>query len=117
MKLHIFFSVAFILLAYSHQGALAQESGKRACPIISVSHPESASTGRTLTYKVHIQNGDPSVTPTFKWTVSAGKITSGQGTSEVSVDPEGNNSITVTVEVIGYAAQCQNKASNTRIAD
>lgn len=40
-----------------------------------------------------------------------GKITGGQGTSEVLVKAEGNNSITVTVEVSGYASDCQNKAS------
>lgn len=117
MKLHIFFSVALILLAYSHQGAMAQESGGRSCPLINVSSPELASTGQTLIYKAEIQGGDPSVTPTYKWTVSAGKITGGQGTPEVSVDAEGNHSITVTVEVIGYPASCPNKASYGWIVD
>jgi hypothetical protein len=116
MKLHIFFSVALIL-AYSYESALAQENRGRGCPIINVSRPELASTGPTLTYKANIQSGDPMVTPTFKWTVSVGKITGGQGTSEVSVDSEGNNSITVTVEVIGYAANCPNKAAYSWIAD
>ena len=117
MKLHLFFSVGLILLAYSYQGALAQESRGRGCPVINVSRPESASTGPMLTYRANIQSGDPLVTPTFKWTVSVGKIIGGQGTSEVSIDPEGNNSITVTVEVIGYAANCPNKAAYSWVAD
>jgi hypothetical protein len=57
------------------------------------------------------------VTPRLNWTVSAGKITGGQGTSEVSVDAEGNNSITVTVEVSGYASNCPNKAAYTTFLD
>ena len=117
MKLHIFFSVAVILLAYSSQGAFAQESRGQICPVISVSRSDTASTGPTLLYKANVQNGNPSVTPTFNWTVSGGKITAGQGTSEVSVDSEGNNSITVTVEVSGYAANCQNKASYSSIIE
>lgn len=59
MKLSILFSVAIILLTYSYQDVLAQESGGRGCPIISVSYVESASTTRA--YQANIQNGDPLV--------------------------------------------------------
>jgi hypothetical protein len=114
MKLQLCFSVA-ILLAYSYQAALAQERRGPGCPLISVSQLEPASTGQTHIYKASIQNGDPSVTPKFNWTVLDRKITSGQGTSEVSVAVEGNNSFTVSVEVTGYAANCQNKASYSLI--
>jgi|KBSSwiStaDraftv2_1062776.scaffolds.fasta_scaffold37648_4 hypothetical protein len=115
MKLHRIFSLAVILLAYSYQGASAQESRGPACPVISVSQIGSASTGSTIIYKVTIQNGDPLVTPKFNWTVSAGKITGGQDTAQVSV--EGNDTITVTVEVIGFAANCPNKASYSSIVE
>ena len=117
MKLQMFFSVVVILLAYSHQNALAQESRSGGCPVISVSQLEADSTGPKLIYKANVQGGDSLVTPKFNWTVSPGKITGGQGTSKVSVDAEGNNSITVTVEVIGYAANCQNKASYSSIVE
>jgi hypothetical protein len=117
MKLQMFFSVPLVLLAYSHQGALAQESREGSCPMISVSQVEVASTGPRLIYKVNIQGGDALVTPKLNWTVSLGKIASGQGTSEVSVAAEGHNSITVTVEVNGYAAHCQNKASYSTIVE
>jgi hypothetical protein len=113
MKLYI----ALILLAYSHQSAIAQESRGRDCPVIHISHTEPASTGSPLIYNVYIKNGDALVTPKFNWTVWEGKITSGQGTSEVSVETEGNKSITVTVEVMGYPANCQNKASYTTIVE
>lgn len=116
MKLQIVFHVALLVVAFIHQGASAQDS-QGICPIINVSTVEPASTGATLIYKANIQSGDSLVTPKFTWTVSAGKITSGQGTSEVTVDPEGANSITVTVEVTGYASSCPNKAAYTWVAD
>ena len=116
MKLRILFSVALILLAYSYQNTLAQESRGPGCPIINVSQVEP-STGQTRIYKANVQNRDPLVTPKFNWTVWEGRITSGQGTSEVSVETEGNHSFTVTVEVMGYPANCQNKASYSTIVE
>jgi hypothetical protein len=117
MKLHMLFSLALILAAYSYQNALAQESRGRGCPVIYVSQIDAASTGPTLIYRANIQGGDSLVTPKFKWTVSTGKITRGQDTSEVLVDAERINSITVIVEVIGYPANCKNKASYTSISE
>lgn len=108
MRLHIVFSMVLFLIA-------AQESRGPGCPLISVSQLESASTSSTLTYKANVQNGDPSVTPRFNWTVWDGKITRGQGTAEVLVEPDRSQSFTVTVEVTGYAPNCQNKASYTTI--
>jgi hypothetical protein len=108
MKCSVLLSVALFLLP-------AQESRGPDCPVISVSQLESASTGQTRIYKAYVQNGDPLVTPKFNWTVYEGKITSGQGTSEVSVETDGNKSFTVTVEVTGYAANCSNTASITTI--
>lgn len=108
MKSSVLLSVALFLLA-------AQESRGPDCPVISVSQLESASTGQTRIYKAYVKNGDPLVTPKFNWTVYEGKITSGQGTSEVSVETEGNKSFTVTVEVTGYAANCANTSSISTI--
>ncbi|MBD0373227.1 MAG: hypothetical protein ICV60_20480 [Pyrinomonadaceae bacterium] len=105
MKLRLMCIVTFILLSYTHQGVLAQESGGRNCPVITVSCPDNSSTGGPQKYKANIQGDDPSVTPTFNWSVSGGKITGGQGTQEVSISAEGN-SITVTVDVMGYSASC-----------
>lgn len=110
MKRNILLTIVLILLA-------AHESRGQACPVISVSQLNLASTSQTRIYKVSIQGGDLLVTPKFNWTVWEGKITRGQGTSEVSVETEINNSITVTVEVTGYAANCQNKASHTTIVE
>jgi hypothetical protein len=117
MKRNLFITVVLILAAYLPQAVSAQEIGGRSCPRISVSHLESSSIGQAQIYKANIEGGAASVTPTFNWTVSVGKITGGQGTSEVTVDAEGNNAITVTVEVTGYSASCPNKASYSLFVD
>jgi hypothetical protein len=114
MKLHFIFSVALILLAYSHQNAWAQESRGRDCPVISVSQVEA---GPGLIYKANIQGGDLSVTPKFNWTIADGKILSGQGTAEVSIEVDRSYSFSVLVEVTGYAADCPNKAGYSLIID
>ena len=110
INLHIFFSVAFLLLT-------AQQGRGPGCPVISVSQLDLASISSTRTFKASVTNGDPSVIPKFNWTVLDGKITSGQGTAEVSVEVEEGNSFTVTVEVTGYQANCQTAASYTLIIE
>ena len=108
MKVH-FLSVALLLLAYSSQSA--QETPGRGCPVITVSRIEPSSTDSMVIYKAHVQGGDSLVTPKFNWTISGGKITGGQSTAEVSVKVDAGSSITVTVEVTGFAPECENKAS------
>ena len=75
------------------------------CPTVAVSCPE----GSHLIYKATITGGDPNVTPTFNWTASPGVITSGQGTSSVTVDARGlsHGAFSSTVEVVGYDRSCR----------
>jgi hypothetical protein len=53
------------------------------------------------------------VTPTFKWEVSAGTISSGQGTHSITVDASKTfrSSFTATVDVGGFDRACQTSAS------
>lgn len=84
------------------------------CPTINISCPTDQVTAPTpATVSVNVQGGDPSVTPTYNWSVSAGKIASGQGTSTITVDTTGLNGQTVTasVDIGGLAATCQRTAS------
>jgi hypothetical protein len=62
---------------------------------------------KPLTYRVTVSGGSGGVTPTYTWSASAGKITGGQGTAEVTVDPEGSDILTVTVEIGGYPSACR----------
>ena len=67
-----------------------------------------------MTFTANVSGGGPHVTPTFNWTVSAGTISSGQGTSSITVDTTGvSGTITATVEVGGYDRSCSASASCT----
>lgn len=54
---------------------------------------------------------------TFQWTISSGKIISGQGTETITVDVSANaeKRVTATVEVKGLSEECRNKASYTTV--
>jgi hypothetical protein len=83
------------------------------CPTVRVSCPDTASPGQTITFTASVTGGDPNVTPTYNWTVSAGTIASGQGTSSITVDTTGlgGQTVTATVDVGGYDRSCSTSAS------
>ena len=85
------------------------------CPVVRVSCPDSVAEGEPVTYTADVSGGDAGVTPTFNWTVSAGTISSGQGTSSITVDTTGTGgqTITATVDVGGYARECATSSSCT----
>jgi hypothetical protein len=64
--------------------------------------------GAPITFTANVAGGDANVTPTYNWSVSAGTISSGQGTSSITVDTTGigGQSVTATVEVGGYPPSC-----------
>jgi hypothetical protein len=83
------------------------------CPTVRVSCQDTASEGQTITFTASVTGGDPSVTPTYNWTVSAGTIASGQGTSSITVNTAGlgGQTVTATVDVGGYDRSCSTSAS------
>lgn len=87
------------------------------CPRITVSCPsELSKPGAPLTFRASVKGSDPKVTPTFNWTVSAGAIGGGQGTSEINIDTTGlpyGLSVTASLDVGGYDRSCQTSASCT----
>jgi PKD-like domain len=89
-----------------HASAQPQQ-GK--CPTTRVSCPDMVNAGEPLTMTANVSGGDPNVTPTYNWTVSAGTISSGQGTSTITVDTTSlteNSSVTATVELGGFDREC-----------
>ncbi|MDQ3805423.1 MAG: PKD domain-containing protein [Acidobacteriota bacterium] len=87
-----------------------------ACPTVDVSCPDTATPGQPVTFTASVSGGDPNVTPTFNWTVSAGTITSGQGTSSITVDTTGlagGTTVTATVDVGGFDRNCTTSDSCT----
>jgi hypothetical protein len=86
------------------------------CPTVSVSCPDTAKSGNPVTFTANVSGGDTNVTPTFNWTVSAGSISSGQGTSSITVDTTGlagGTTVTATVDVGGYDRSCSASSSCT----
>ncbi|HWS87444.1 MAG TPA: hypothetical protein VN282_10790 [Pyrinomonadaceae bacterium] len=85
-----------------------------ACPVVTVSCPDTVTVGQPVTFTANISGGPADVTPTFNWTVSAGTISSGQGTSSITVDTTGvTGPITATVDVGGFDRNCSSTASCT----
>ena len=97
-------------------GPASAQPPPRQCPAVTVSCPDSAEAGNgEPTYTANVSGGDPNVTPTFNWTVSAGMISSGQGTSAIKVETVGvgGQTITATVDVGGYPRDCRTSSSCT----
>ncbi|MBV9242021.1 MAG: hypothetical protein JO314_08430, partial [Acidobacteria bacterium] len=84
------------------------------CPTISVAGPSGVTQpGQSMTFTA-TSSGDV----TYNWTVSAGTISSGQGTSSITVDTSGvsaGSNVTATVSISGanMCADCPKTASET----
>lgn len=116
--------VVVALALLPHTGATAPaaahpreeaEQPAQQCPTVTVSCPDTAEDGPETTYTANVSGGDPNVTPTFNWTVSAGTISSGQGTSSIRVETTGigGQTITATVDVGGFSRDCRTSNSCT----
>jgi hypothetical protein len=83
------------------------------CPKLGVSCPSEVEEGSPATFTANFTQGTPVVSETYNWTVSAGTITSGQGTSSITVDTKGTGgqTITATVEIGGVDPTCNRTAS------
>jgi len=93
--------------ATSFHASAQPQQGK--CPTTRVSCPDMVNAGEPLTITANVNGGDPNVTPTYNWSVSAGAISSGQGTSTITVDTTSlteNSSVTATVELGGFDREC-----------
>jgi hypothetical protein len=83
------------------------------CPTVSVDCPSEVEDPGTVTFKANFHQGTPQVSPTYNWSVSAGTITSGQGTDTIVVSSAGaaGQTITATVELGGIDPSCGRTAS------
>jgi len=85
------------------------------CPTVNVSCADSVDVGQPITYTASVNGGGSGFTPTYNWSVSAGTITGGQGTSSITVDTAGlgGQSVTATVTIGGADPSCSTTASCT----
>ena len=102
-----FYVVALVALCGHGQLASAQ------CPKIETSGTYTVMDGDVITFSVSVNAGDLRFSPKYDWTVSAGKLKSGQSTSVIKVDTTGTGgqTVTATVEIGGMPASCVKTAS------
>lgn len=107
---HLHFVAVLLLMSFP---ASAQEAVS--CPTVTVACPDSVRAGEELTFTASVSGGDANVEPTFNWSVSAGMISSGQGTATIVVDTAGTGgqTITATVDVGGFSRECSTSHSCT----
>jgi len=78
------------------------------CPTVSVSCPSEVDPNQPITFTASVSGGDSAATYTYNWSVSAGTISSGQGTSTITVDTSNlaGQSVTATVSIGGADPSC-----------
>jgi hypothetical protein len=83
------------------------------CPAVAVTCPDSVPSGEGAAFEANVNGAAAGAKLTYKWTVSAGTITGGQGTGRVEVDTTGmsGGQLTATVEVGGFPESCPAAAS------
>ena len=104
-------SVSLLLTLASAVGAQTP----LACGIVDIDGPAEVDPGTPLVLKAQITGMIHTTKPEFKWKVSVGTITTGQGTEEISVDTVGLGGleVMVTVELSGAPLGCKGSASKT----
>ena len=106
----------FMLVGASAISAQQKQQAQPKCPVLRVTCPDQVFVKDALTITVDVRGGDPKLNPTYNWSVSAGVISSGQGTSTIQIDTSevaGDSSVTATVELGGFAPECSRTSSCT----
>lgn len=89
------------------------------CPTVSVSCPSHTDSKQPLVFEATVSGGYTDMKPTYTWSVTAGKIISGQGTTKITVDASNlaGQSITATVTVGGYDPHCTGNTASCSVLD
>jgi hypothetical protein len=79
-----------------------------ACPNVEMVCPTNVAVDQRVTFSANVYGGIPLVSPAYNWTVSAGSIIEGQGTSSINVDTTGlaGQMIKATLSLDGQALDC-----------
>ena len=90
--------------------------GQTPCGIVGIDGPSEIEPNTSLVLKVRTAGVLHTTKPEFKWTMSIGTITNGQGTDEITVDVVnlGGQALTATVELSGATRGCNGSASMTK---
>jgi hypothetical protein len=95
------------------------ESPVPLCPVVSVSCPDAVNPKQPITFQANVSGGDSEMKPTYTWSVTAGRIISGQGTPKITVDISnlGGQSVTATVSLGGMDPACSGTLASCTIID
>src|SRR5580765_4418621 len=95
----------------------AAETPVSPCPSIELRAPQkTVRDGEQVGFTAMLSGGDAKVAPLFNWSISAGTMLSGQGTSKIGVDSTGagaDKGITATVQIGGFPPECTADATVT----
>jgi hypothetical protein len=89
------------------------------CPTITIDCPTTCyKPNQPFTVTANVTGADASKSLSYVWSVSSGTITSGQGTSSITITQSDDClTMTATVEVKGLDASCQSTASCSTVTD
>ena len=82
---------------------------KPVCPAIEISCPTNLAVDQPITFTSKYTGGVPAnANPVYNWSVSAGRIIEGQGTSTIKVDTTGlaGETVRATLSMGGYTLDC-----------
>jgi len=106
-------SVYLYLIPQGAELYAIQERDPCLCPTLDIDAPEKViNRNSILTFRVNVGYGDIEGLK-YTWTVSAGKIVEGQGTTIIKVDAEGAKEVTATVQIGGFCETCNRTVSFT----
>src|SRR2546423_2915337 len=84
------------------------------CPTLAIDCPTGTpEEGTPVTITANLAGGAPGLRPAYNWSITNGTITSGQGTSSITIDTRGlgGQTITATLDVAGVPAACRPTAT------
>lgn len=78
------------------------------CPNVEIVCPTDIGVDQPLTFSSVVSGGTPTVAPVYNWSVSAGTIIEGQGTSSIRVDTTGlaGQTVKATLSMGGFTQDC-----------
>jgi hypothetical protein len=83
------------------------------CPRVSIICPDNVIVDQPLTFSSSVSSASSGVAPIYNWTVSAGRIIEGQGTSSIRVDTTGlaGQTVQATLSMGGYTLDCSDNCA------
>jgi hypothetical protein len=78
------------------------------CPNVAIICPDNVAVDQPLTFSSNVSRVSSGAQPVYNWTVSAGRILEGQGTSSIRVDTTGlaGQIVRTTLSLGGYTIDC-----------